>query len=347
MVEWPRRTVTPILVVVAVVLLTAGCPGPPAIDHSNVCFDLSPDGNTVVFSAADGDLYLLDVHQKSATQLTRTASTESYPSFSPDGKSVLFSVAGAGQNSYHICEIDLATKAIEQLTHGEQTSDILPRYRPESRRVVFARAHRSREYSLGGRTWDNWDVCELDKETGSVTRLTTEKYYRTYRVIPRKDGSLIYAADELPPGGNPDAALYTLDTAGVPQRLIPSGPEFDRNVHAWASDPIVGPDGVTIAFCSDRDRPFWYDLCVCTPNETRRLVGSKSRYNRYPDFFPDGSRLSFLAGTTFDDRNRPIFSLWQVSLKTGRISELASSTLFTNPSEWLRTPRGEQCVPQP
>jgi Tol biopolymer transport system component len=104
---------------------------------------------------------------------------------------------------------------------------------------------------------------------------------------------------------------------------------------------MVASDGITLAFCSDRKKSFWYDVCISTENnETRCLVGNKSRYNRYPAFFPDGDRILFLAGTEFNAGSRPVFSLWEVSL-SGATKEIATSDLFTNPTRWLSAERAE------
>jgi len=75
------------LIVIASVLPLVGCPcgEKGTVEHGNVCIDLSPDGSTVVFSSADGDLYPFNIERKTVTQLTTTERIESYPSFSPDG----------------------------------------------------------------------------------------------------------------------------------------------------------------------------------------------------------------------------------------------------------------------
>ena len=69
-----------------------GCPSVENanVEHRNVCIDLSPDGENLVFSSADGDLYLFDISESTATRLTDTDRIESYPSFSPDGKQITF-----------------------------------------------------------------------------------------------------------------------------------------------------------------------------------------------------------------------------------------------------------------
>ena len=325
------------VIMVAALLPTAGCPlhEDADVEHANVSIDLSPDGKSVVFSSADGDLFLFDLAENTAKRLTETERIESYPSFSPDGKMIVFSASDGGTAPYHIYLLDLARPGVEQLTDDPETSDILPRFRPDGEQIVFARAYRHRPYSLGGWTWDKWDACQIAADGTDCLRLTTENYYQMYRVIPRADGSILYAADTVAGEDAPRAALYSADSSGKMRQLIPQRSERNPDVHAWATDPMVAADGITLAFCSDRERPFYYDVCVSTrDSETKCLVGSRARYNRYPDFFPDGNHIVFLAGTAFNAGSRPIYSLWRISL-TGASKEIASSDLFTNPTSWV------------
>src|SRR5437867_12688443 len=53
------------------------------VEHGNVAFDISPDGEQVVFAAADGDLYLLQLTTSRVSQLTKTPRAEYSPAFSP------------------------------------------------------------------------------------------------------------------------------------------------------------------------------------------------------------------------------------------------------------------------
>lgn len=311
------------------------------VEHNNVCIDLSPDGKTLVFSSADGDLYLFDIATSTATRLTDTERIESYPSFSPNGRQIAFAATETDLAPSRIFVLDLDDRSIAEVTAGEEQSDILPRFTPDGGRIVFARSYRQRPYSLGGWKWDMWDVCSIGIDGNGFSRLTNEAYYQLYRIVPRSDGTIVYAADSMDLEDDPRAALYTFSPDNQPTRIIPEPGISNSNVYAWASDPMVSPDGKSMAFCSDRNKSFWYDVCTTTgAGEIRCLVGSESRYNRYPDFFPDGQRIVFLAGTEFNAGGRAIYSLWQVSLD-GQTKELASSDLFTNPTNWLQSKRSE------
>ena len=329
------------LLVIASLALVFGCPSVEiaGVEHNNVCIDLSPDGKTLVFSSADGDLYLFDISSSAVTRLTDTDRTESYPSFSPDGQQITFAATDNGPAPYKIFLLNLGDHSSNAVTEGNKQSDILPRFTPDGKRIVFARAYRHRPYSLGGWTWDMWDVCSIGTDGTGLTRLTEESYYLLYRIVPLANGTFVYAADTM--GLKNPAALYTVSPNNRSTQIIPEHGASDANVNAWASDPMVGPDDEIMTFCSDRTRPFWYDVGVKKGEaESEFLVGSKSRYNRYPDFFPDGERIVFLAGTDFNAENRPIFSLWEVSL-SGQTKELATSDLFTNPINWLAPKRAE------
>src|SRR5438309_1194353 len=59
-------------------------------EHGNVSFDISPDGQQVVFASADGDLYLFRISTSHVSQLTKTPGKERAPAFSPDGKSITY-----------------------------------------------------------------------------------------------------------------------------------------------------------------------------------------------------------------------------------------------------------------
>ncbi|TWU11029.1 DPP IV N-terminal domain-containing protein [Allorhodopirellula heiligendammensis] len=334
-----HRCVTVIAIVSLVLML--GCPSVEnaGVEHNNVCIDLSPDGDTLVFASADGDLYLFDIAESIATRLTATDRIESYPSFSPDGTQIVFAATEDEMAPSRIYIRDLGDHSIIAVTEDNEQSDILPRFTPDGKRIVFARAYRHRPYSLGGWTWDMWDVCSIGTDGAGFARLTEEGYYQLYRIVPRADGDFVYAADRI--GLENPAALYTVSPNNQPTQLIPKAGTNNTDVHAWVSDPMVGPDGKTLTFCSDFTKPFWYDVCIKMGDaKSQGLVGSKSRYNRYPDFFPSGERIVFLAGTEFNAGNRAIYSLWEVSL-SGQTKELATSDLFTNPTNWLAPKRAE------
>lgn len=326
----------------------AGCPADElaSVEHDNVCIDLAPDGKSVVFSSARGDLFLFDLATRRVERLTDTADVESCPSFSPDGLAITFAASKSRSAPCSVFVMQLATRGVTQVTEGQAKHDYLPRYTPDGAGIVFARAHRQRNGSLGGLVWDTWDVYSVKLDGTKATRVTQQGYYQLFRIVPKVDGSFIFAADTLSDG--PSAALYSVSASERPRLIYPAGSIASRDVNAWASDPMLSSDEKLTVFTSDRQKAFWYDVCVMSgENEPRGLVGMQSRYNRYPDFFPDANRIIFLSGNQFNGGNRPVYSLWEVSL-TGQASELAPHTLFTYPEQWLNKDAAErQHAPEP
>ncbi len=275
------------LLVIASLALVLGCPSVEnaGVEHNNVCIDLSPDGKTLVFSSADGDLYLFDMSRSTATRLTDTDHTESYPSFSPDGTQITFSTTDEDSTLSKIFVLNLSDHSINTVTEDNKQSDILPRFTLDGKRIVFARAYRHRPYSLGGWTWDMWDVCSIGIDGRGLTRLTEESYYQVYRIVPLTDGTFLYAADTM--GLKNPAALFTVSPNNKPIQIIPEPGASNAEVNGWASDPMVGPDGETIIFCSDLIKPFWYDIGVKKDDaESEFLGGVEVSIQPVSRFFP-------------------------------------------------------------
>jgi Tol biopolymer transport system component len=62
------------------------------------------------------------------------------------------------QNASHIYALSQSDKSVVQITDGTTTSDTMPCFSKDGTRILFARAHRIRPYSLGGWTADNYDA---------------------------------------------------------------------------------------------------------------------------------------------------------------------------------------------
>jgi Tol biopolymer transport system component len=118
---------------------------------------------------------------------------------------------------------------------------------------------------------------------------------------------------------------------------MPDNRKPGRSYGSWGSDPSLSPDGRKIAFISDRNKPFAYDVCLADADGTHlRTLGitKVARYNRQPRFTPDGKSILFLAGTQTNRGSRAIFSLWRVDVDGRNAREVADSGLFTNPEKW-------------
>jgi len=81
--------------------------------------DISPDGQTVAFSALQGgigDIYLLDLETGNPTNLTEDEFADYAPTFSPDGSYLVYLARVSGNNK--LFKLDLETREKTQLTFG-------------------------------------------------------------------------------------------------------------------------------------------------------------------------------------------------------------------------------------
>lgn len=313
------------------VLALLGCGS--NVEHRNVAFAISPDGKKVVFSSADGDLYLFDLTTKAVERLTQTSVVESAPTFSPDGATIAYACAVPEGTGTALFTLSLADKVPHQLTNDPTVSDSQPSFSPNGKQLTFARAHWYRQYSMGGMVWRDLDVYVMNTDGTKVTRLTNQKYYGVGSPRFLANGKqIVYAGDK-----DMVSNLFTVSVRQPrePKPLLPLPKRTD--IGSAASEPVVSPDGKQIAFISDRNDPFAYDLLTTDPTgaaPTPLKITSVARYNQAPAYLPDGKGLLYLAGTDSNAGSRPIFSLYKVGSDGSAPQQIADSDLFTDPSNW-------------
>lgn len=127
--------------------------GPGGENPQNLTGDLSPmasqpryswDGTTIVFTVEagtdDGDIYVMDADGQDRTALISGADNDEWPSYSPDGQSVVFKriVGDPANQKSRICRYALATGVVTELTDGTSL-DEMPYSSPDGQFIFFKR----------------------------------------------------------------------------------------------------------------------------------------------------------------------------------------------------------------
>ena len=133
----------------------------------------APDGRTLAISAStdafNSDVFLVRADGKGMRRLTRTQGThdrfaeESMPSFSPDGKRVVYTSNRDGNGELYVIGVD--GRGERRLTRTPRQDEAHPRYSRDGTRILYARDGRIAHMRAGG-----GDVRELGLGTSADWR---------------------------------------------------------------------------------------------------------------------------------------------------------------------------------
>jgi imidazolonepropionase-like amidohydrolase/WD40 repeat protein len=232
---------------------------------------LSPDGESLVFGAAD-HLWLQPTDGGPARQLVDGSEHERNPALSPDGRRLLFITSGAWKQRVRV--LDLETHQMRTLAEGLLYWD--PAWSRDGRRVVFggvdASAARPRLFVV--------DLAE-----GTTEQFAVPGVGHLSRPQFSADGAWLFYSAQL----GAKRTLYRLRLEGEPE------PEefikLDHHLH----DPLLSPDEEWLAF--RRNHEIWLARMIWEAGS------GEGRIRRVSDeggdnfaFTPEGSELIYASG---------------------------------------------------
>ena len=216
--------------------------------------------------------------------LPQLTSGPSWLAFYPDGKTLLYSMAGSLWRQ----GID-STQATE-LTHAAGASDYQPDISADGRHAVFSR------YDGG-----SLELWQLDLATGKSQALT---HNGAFNAEPRysPDGKRLVWASSLGMG-HFNLHIADVSAAGLVniRQLIPERKSLIDRYYYSASNhsinPSWSPDGKEIYFVMN-DENAWgsgdiYALTVAQPDKIRKVLSEETTWAARPELAPDGKRLLY------------------------------------------------------
>lgn len=317
-----RRMYSVIVVLITFIgIICAGCTA--GGNQQDVGLSVSPQ-NIMVFSAAGeggSDLYLLDLASKKVSRFTNSPDYEETPSFSRDGKQIAYSAAQKVGEGGHIFVLPLSGGKPRQLTTGNSTYDWCPRFSSDGNKIVFARAALHRPYSMGGWTWDDWDIYTIDVTGKNLKRITNKKYYQADNpCFCEGDKKIVFSGD--PGGEGSDYSIWTVDNSASPK---------EPRVLFKGFSSSCSHDGKQITFVADVRVSYEYEVQTMGYDGKRRAqLTHNTSYNMSPVFTSDGKHILFLSDLARDER----FELWQVDSDGKNLKQIADSSLFDDPMKW-------------
>lgn len=189
----------------------------------------SQDARYIAFSSArsgEGDLFLIDINNTEAKPRQLTAfdnSTEWYPTWSPDGKRLLFvrHFQKGGDNLFVINDIEKPRDSIVELTNWPSIQT-KPSWSPDGKLVAFYSNRRAKE---------RYDVYVVEPAANSTPRLVIENVIPNERFGPAwtPDGKSLLVVQDEAERFNPIRVVSVADPTKV--KILATGTQNNGDLY--------------------------------------------------------------------------------------------------------------------
>lgn len=278
--------------------------------------DWSPDSTGFLYQSGrtNSDIYLYTVATGKSTTVVASPSFEADPSFSPDGRSVLFVSDRDGNTEIYIQDLDGAN--LRRLTN-HPAHDEFPTFSPDGTQIVFN----------SNREEENYDVYIMNADGSGIRRLTNWE-----------------SEEEIRPGcWSPDGTqiLLTSDKEG-------KGDVYKMNVEPFAPVellkdeshdlrfPVYSPDGGKLIYVSVTESKMGDLHLVDLATKRDKVLLTSEISDLYPKFSPDGNSI------VFQHRIQGNAEICVVSVEGGEVRNLTNNPVRDVNPAW--SPDGSKIV---
>jgi Tol biopolymer transport system component len=183
----------------------------------------SPDGNRIVtamyVSPRNTEIVEMNLSGGAITRIAPDSAFDFLPSYSPDGKSIVFNSYRTGRSDLYVYE--RATKSLRRLTTFDGY-DAHAQFSPDGKSIVFHRAVSRTDYNL----------MLLDLATGNERALTSAPGEEAYPAFSPSGREIVYVDDR---DSTASTDLYVLSLADLSAKRLVSLPTYE-GYPAWSRD---------------------------------------------------------------------------------------------------------------
>ena len=210
-------------------------------------------------------------------RLTNHSADDFYPSWSPDGRHIVFHSERDGNEEIYVMGSDGSN--LRRLTN-HRADDWYPSWSPDGRHIAFASDRDG-----------NGQIYVMGSDGSNLRRLTNHRADDFYPSWSPDGRHIVFMSNR-----NGNGQIYVMGSDGGNLRRL-------TNHSAWDLFPSWSPDGRRIAFMSNRNGNREIYVMGSDGSNLRRLTNHRAD-DFYPSWSPDGRHLAFASNR---DGNRDIY----------------------------------------
>jgi len=263
-----------------------------------------------------GSLWQQNITSDEATQLTEDVGYDYQPDWSPDGKYVVF--VRYNGTSCELMLLDISSGNIKALTSNKAVN-LEPRWSPDSKRIVFTSTENSGHFLLYTGNLEGDQLSEIVRLTEDDKSTTARYYYSSF------DHNI------NPTWSRDGKSIYFITNKEIAHgtgdmvMMNWETKEIKTILHEetnWRTRPDISPDGTRIIYSSYLGRN-WHQLWLLPVAGGYPIPLTYGEYdNTYPRWSPDGKRIAFISNR---DGNT---SLWVVNVFDGSQDQIKQTHLL-------------------
>jgi hypothetical protein len=238
-----------------------------------------------------GSLWRQEIGSDRATELTSGPGYDYQPDWSPDGRSIVF--ARHHEQAIELWRLDVSSGKAQQLTSTNAVS-VEPRYSPDGKRLAYVSTATTGHFELFVASFDDQGHLGAPRPVVAPRESKIARYYYSkhdHTINP----SWTPDGKRLVFVSNREIAYGTGDLCSV---AVDDASDFKCFVHeetSWRARPQVAPDGRRVLY-SSYERRQWHQLWLTT------LAGDAPLPLTFGDFdataarwSPDGRRIAYIS----------------------------------------------------